>query len=105
LTLGHILGSGSNGVGLWIEKPSYQFPNMESYLDTHFRVVHVVLIVSEDASFLGLFFSTSGHILGSGLNGVGLWVEKKNSRFPNTESYLDTHLRVVHVVLIVSEDM
>jgi hypothetical protein len=47
----------------------------------------------------------SGHILGPGLNGVGLCVEKRNSRFPNTESYLDTHLRVLHVAVIASEDV
>jgi hypothetical protein len=34
---------------------------MKSYLDTHLRVVHVVLIASEDVYFLGPFFSTSGH--------------------------------------------
>jgi hypothetical protein len=30
------------------EKKNYSFANMKSYLDTHFWVVHVVLIVSED---------------------------------------------------------
>jgi hypothetical protein len=29
--------------------------------------------------------------------------EKQNSSFANMESYLDTHLRVVHVVLIASK--
>jgi hypothetical protein len=36
---------------------------------------------------------------------MGLWVEKQNFAFPNKESYLDTHLRVVHLVLIASENM
>jgi hypothetical protein len=31
--------------------------------------------------------------------------EKQNSSFANMKSYLDTHLRFVHVVLIVSEDV
>jgi hypothetical protein len=31
--------------------------------------------------------------------------EKKNYSFANMKSYLDTHLRFVHVVLIASEDM
>jgi len=31
--------------------------------------------------------------------------ENNNSSFENMKSYLDTHLRVVHVVLIASEDM
>jgi len=31
--------------------------------------------------------------------------EKKNSSFPKIKSYLDTHLRFVHVVLFTSEDM
>ena len=31
--------------------------------------------------------------------------EKKNSLFANMKSYLYTHLRVVHVVLIASEDV
>jgi hypothetical protein len=31
--------------------------------------------------------------------------EKKNSSFANMKSYLDTHLRVVHVVPIASEDV
>jgi hypothetical protein len=31
--------------------------------------------------------------------------EKKNSSFANMKSYLDTHLRVVHTVLIVSENV
>ena len=31
--------------------------------------------------------------------------EKKNSSFANIKSYLDTHLRVVHVVLIASEEL
>jgi hypothetical protein len=30
---------------------------------------------------------------------------KKNSSFENMKSYLDTHLRFVHVVLIVSEEV
>jgi hypothetical protein len=65
----------------------------------------VVLIVSEDMYFLGRFFLTSGHILGPGLNRVGLWVEKHNSPFTNRKSYLDTHLGVVHVVLIARKDV
>jgi hypothetical protein len=84
-TSGHILGLSLNGVGLWVEKQNSWFPIMESYLDSHLRVVHMVLIASEDLYFLGLFFSTSGHILGPCLNGVGLWVEKKYSQFPNME--------------------
>jgi hypothetical protein len=32
-------------------------------------------------------------------------LEKKNSSFPNMKSYLDTHFRVVHVVVIVSKDV
>jgi hypothetical protein len=36
---------------------------------------------------------------------MGLWVEKKNSPFPNRKSYLDTYLGVVHVVLIASKDV
>jgi hypothetical protein len=31
--------------------------------------------------------------------------EKKNSSFANMKSYLDTHLRVVHTVLIASENV
>jgi hypothetical protein len=31
--------------------------------------------------------------------------EKKNSLFSNMKSYLDTHLRVVHVFIIVSKDV
>jgi hypothetical protein len=31
--------------------------------------------------------------------------EQKKSSFENMKSYLDTHLRVVHVVLLVSEDV
>jgi hypothetical protein len=65
----------------------------------------MVLIASEDVQFLGLFLSTSSHILGPGLNKVGLCVEKHSSLFPNRKSYLDTHLGVVHMVLIVSEDV
>jgi hypothetical protein len=105
LNSGHVLGPRLNGVGLWVEKQSSLLPNMESYLDTHLRVAHVVLIASEDVWFLGRFFSTSGPILGPSLNGVGLWVEKKSSMLPNMESYLDTHLRVAPVVLIASEDV
>jgi hypothetical protein len=44
------------------EKKNYSFVNMKSYLDTHLRVVHMVLIASEDVYFLGpFFFLTSGH--------------------------------------------
>ena len=43
------------------EKKFFSFANNESYLDTHLRVVHVVLIASEDVYILGPFFSTSGH--------------------------------------------
>jgi hypothetical protein len=43
------------------EKKNYSFVNMKSYLDTHLRVVHMVLIASEDVYFLGPFFLTSGH--------------------------------------------
>jgi hypothetical protein len=42
-------------------KKNSPFGNMKSYLDTHLRVVHVVLIASEDVMFLGPFFSTSRH--------------------------------------------
>jgi hypothetical protein len=31
--------------------------------------------------------------------------EKQNSSFANMKSYLDTHLRVVHVVPIAEEDV
>jgi hypothetical protein len=31
--------------------------------------------------------------------------EKKNSQFANMKSYLDTHLRDVHMLLIGSEDV
>jgi hypothetical protein len=54
---------------------------------------------------LGLLFPNSGLVLGPCLNEVGLWVEKKSSSLPNMESYLDTHLRVAPMVLIVSEDV
>jgi hypothetical protein len=104
-TLGHVLGPCLNEVGLWVEKKSSPLPNMESYLDTHLRVAPVVLIASEDVWFLGRFFSTLGPVLGPRLNGVGLWVEKQSSLLPNMESYLDTHLRVAPVVLIVNEDV
>jgi hypothetical protein len=60
LNSGLVLGPGLNGVGLWVEKKSSSLPNMESYLDTHLSVSHMVLIASEDVWFLGLFFSTSG---------------------------------------------
>jgi len=33
------------------------FANMKSFLDTHLRVVHEVLIASEDLQFLGPIFS------------------------------------------------
>ena len=36
---------------------------------------------------------------------VEQWVEKQNSSFQNMKSYLDTHLGVVHVVLIASKDV
>jgi hypothetical protein len=110
--LGHFFSTSSpdlgpclNGVGLWVEKKSSPLPNMESYLDTHLRVAHVVLIVSEDMWFLGRFFLSSGLVLGPSLNEMGLWVEKKNSPLPNMESFLDTHLRVSPMVLIASEDV
>jgi hypothetical protein len=41
------------------EKTNSSFQKMKSYLDTHLRVVHVVLILGEDVKFLGPFFSTS----------------------------------------------
>jgi len=91
--------------GIMGEKKSSSLPNMESYLDTHLRVAPMVLIASKDVWFLGWFFATLGPVLGPCLNEVGLWVEKKSSLLPNMESYLDIHLRVVHVVLIASEDM
>jgi hypothetical protein len=90
-------------VGLWVEKHSSPFPNRKSDLDTHLGDVDIVLIASKDLQLLGLFFSTLGHILGLGLNGVGLWVEKHSSLFPNRKSYLDTHSGLVHLVLIASE--
>jgi hypothetical protein len=78
---------------------------MKSTLDTHLIVVEVVLIDSGDVYFSGRIFSNSGHIQGMCLNELGLWVERQNSLFPNMKSSLDTHLRVVDVVLIVSEDV
>jgi hypothetical protein len=91
--------------GIMGEKQSSPLPNIESYLDTHLRVSPVVLILSEDVWFLGHIFPTSGPILSPCLNRVVLWVENKSSPLPNMESYLDTHLRVAPVVLIVSEDV
>jgi hypothetical protein len=104
-TLCPILGPRLNGVGLWVEKPGSPLPNMESYLDTHFRVAPMVLIASKGVWFLVFFFSTLCLVLGPRLNGVGLWVEKQSSPLPNMESYLDTHLRVARIDLIASEDM
>jgi hypothetical protein len=104
-TLSPVLGPCLNEVGLWVEKKSSPLPNMESYLDTHLRVAPVVWIASEDVWFLGRFFPTLGPVLGPRLNGVGLWVEKQRSLLPNMEPYLDTHLSVAPVVLIVSEDV
>jgi hypothetical protein len=48
---------------------------MKSTLDTHLRVVDVVLIVSGDVQLMGRIFSTLGDIPVSSLNEVGLWVE------------------------------
>jgi hypothetical protein len=104
-TQGPILGPHLNRVGLWVENKSSSLPNMESYLDTHLRVVPMVLIASEDMWFLGYFFPTLGLVLGKHLNIVRLWVEKKSYPLPNMESYLDTHLRVEPVVFIASEDV
>jgi hypothetical protein len=49
---------------------------MKSTLDTHLRVVDVVLICKWRHVFLGHIFSSSGHIPGLSLKEVGLWVEK-----------------------------
>jgi hypothetical protein len=38
------------------EKKNYSFVNMKSYLDTHLRVVHMVLIASEEVYSWALFF-------------------------------------------------
>jgi hypothetical protein len=46
-TMGLVLVPRLNGVGLWVENQSSSLPNMESYLDTHFRVARMVLIASE----------------------------------------------------------
>jgi hypothetical protein len=78
---------------------------MKSTLDTRLKIVDVVLIARGDVQFFGRIFSTSGHIPGPTLNEVGLWVEKLNFSFPNMKSTLDTHLRVVGVVLITSGDL
>ena len=43
--------------------------------------------------------------LDSGLPPMKVIFEQKKSSFENMKSYLDTHLRVVHVVLIPSEDV
>jgi hypothetical protein len=64
------------------EKKNSSFANMKSYLDTHLRLVHVVLIEREKVIF-----------------------EKQYSSFENMKSYLDTHSRVVHMLLILSEDV
>jgi len=42
------------------EKENSSFANIKSYLDTHLRVVHAVLIESEDVQFLGPFFLNFG---------------------------------------------
>jgi hypothetical protein len=54
---------------------------MKSTLDTHLRVVDMVLIcewrrVVLGRVFSGRVFSTSGHIPGPILNEVELWIEK-----------------------------
>ena len=66
------------------EKKNSSFANIKSYLDTHLRVVHVVLIASEESYFLGDFFSTSDHFrpkfvqpqIKGDLEEMELWVQK-----------------------------
>jgi hypothetical protein len=57
----------SNSYRFWLtlmkvifEKENSSFANIKSYLDTHLRVVHAVLIESEDVQFLGPFFLNFG---------------------------------------------
>jgi hypothetical protein len=59
-------------VGIWVGKENSPFLNVYSYLDTHLRVVIMVLIASKNVYFLDRFFSTSGHILGPNLERSGI---------------------------------
>jgi hypothetical protein len=93
-------------VELWVEKKNSSFLNVYSYLDTHLRVVHVVLIASERRVVLGPRFLNFGSY--SRPKFGTKWdygLKRKILHFLNVYSYLDTHLRVVHVVLIASEDV
>jgi hypothetical protein len=86
-------------MALWVEKLSSLFPCMKPYLDTHLRVVHYCLDYGKRCVVLGLFFSSSGHVLGPCLDEVGLWVETQISQFPHMKPYLDTHYKVLHYSL------
>ena len=66
------------------EKKNYSFVNMKSYLDTHLRVVHMVLIASEDVYFLGHFFLNFGSFLAQVLPALDeVYLEKVEYGFKN----------------------
>ena len=57
-------------------------------------------------AFFGPFRSKSYRFrVESGKPRIKVIIEKKIYQFANMKSYLDTHLGVVHVVLIASEDV
>jgi hypothetical protein len=77
------------------------FAKMKSYLDTHLRVVHVVLIAEEDMYFLGPFFSTSGHFRSKFDQPRTQAISKKwNYGLKNIKQFFDAHLRDIGVTTL-----
>ena len=82
------------------------FKNTKYFFDAHLRDASGFPSARKGQAFFCAFRSNSYRLrVDSGQPRMKVIFERNNSSFANMKSYLDTHLRVVHMVLIASEDM
>jgi len=90
---------------IW-KKCNYGFKITNQFFDTHLRDASGFPSARNVESLFFPFRSNSYRFrVDSGKPRIKVIIEKKMYPFANMKSYLDTHLGVVHAVLIASEDV
>jgi len=90
---------------IW-KKWNHGFKNTKQFFDFHLRDASGFPSARNVEEFFFPFRSNSYRFMvDSGLPWIKVIFKSQNSSFANIRSYLDTHLRVVHVVPIMSEDV
>jgi hypothetical protein len=88
------------------KKWNYGFKNIKYFLGTHLRDASGFPSDRNVEAFFGPFRLNLYHFrVDSGEPRMKVIFEKTIFSFPKMKAYLDKHLRVLHVVLIVGEDV